>query len=78
MTTIAELICCLNKAEKRLADLELYSPGVFTVDTLPATAPVGARAVVTDADDPTSGADPNGGGSEVAYVIYTGVAWVYA
>ena len=77
MATIAELSCCLDKVERRVDTLEGSLLGSYLVDDLPATAPTGARALVSDADTPTFGGDPQGGGSTIASVVYTGTGWIY-
>jgi len=76
MTTINELRCCLDKAEKRITDLESGAVGGYLVDGLPETAATGARAYVTDASANTYGANPTGGGSTFAPVVFTGTDWI--
>lgn len=78
MATITELSCCLDKLERRVDIAEGGVLGGYLVDELPTSAPAGARAFVTDADSPISFAgDPQGGGSGIASVFFTGTGWLY-
>ena len=76
MTTINEIRCCLDKAEARITALESGAVGGYLTDDLPTTAATGARAYVTDASANTYGANPAGGGSTFAPVVFTGTDWI--
>ena len=76
MATIAELTCCLDKAERRIEALENASLTGYLVDNLSLSATKGDRAYVTNAVANTYGINPTGGGSTFAPVVFTGTDWI--